>query len=101
MKPPNDDIISITIQSYLEEAQTDHGLREKPDGRAEAAGRRDHVEEILLQEDGLILARGSGLLGPDYQIYEDGKLYAHFLDRAVAEKQYGEIKELRNKTKGR
>ena len=35
----------------------------------------DHVEEILLQEDGLILARGSGLLGPDYQIYEDGKLY--------------------------
>ena len=61
----------------------------------------DHVEEVLHQEDGLILARGSGLLGPDYQIYEDGKLYAHFLDRAVAEKQYGEIKELRNKTKGR
>ena len=61
----------------------------------------DHVEEILLQEDGLILARGSGLLGPDYQIYEDGKLYAHFLDRAVAEKQYGEIRELRNKAKGR
>ena len=61
----------------------------------------DHVEEVLLQENGLILARGNGLLGPDYQIYEDGKLYAHFLDRAVAEKQYGEIKELRNKTKGR
>ena len=61
----------------------------------------DHVEEVLLQEDGMILARGNGLLGPDYQIYEDGKLYAHFLDRAVAEKQYGEIKELRNKTKGR
>jgi len=61
----------------------------------------DHVEEVLLQENGLILARGNGLLGPDYQIYEDGKLYARFLDRAVAEKQYGEIKELRNKTKGR
>ena len=61
----------------------------------------DHVEEVLLQENGLILARGNGRLGPDYQIYEDGKLYAHFLDRAVAEKQYGEIKELRNKTKGR
>ncbi len=59
----------------------------------------DHVEEVLLQENGLILARGNGR--PDYQIYEDGKLYAHFLDRAVAEKQYGEIKELRNKTKGR
>ena len=61
----------------------------------------DHVEEVLLQKNGLILARGNGLLGPDYQIYEDGKLYAHFLDRAVAEEQYGEIKELRNKTKGR
>lgn len=61
----------------------------------------DRVEEVLLQEDGLILARGSGLLGPDYQIYEDGKLYAHFLDRAVAEKQYVEIRELRNKAKGR
>ena len=61
----------------------------------------DRVEEVLLQENGLILARGSGLLGPDYQIYEDGKLYAHFLDRAVAEKQYGKIKELRNKEKGR
>ena len=61
----------------------------------------DHVEEVLLQENGLILARCNGLHAPDYQIYEDGKLYAHFLDRAVAEKQYGEIKELRNKTKGR
>ena len=69
------------------------------EGRKLPAG--DQVEEVLLQEDGLILARGNGLLGPDYQIYEDGKLYAHFLDRAVAEKQYGEIKELRNKTKGR
>lgn len=69
------------------------------EGRKPPAG--DRVEEVLLQEDGLILARGSGLLGPDYQIYEDGKLYAHFLDRAVAEKQYGDIKELRNKTKGR
>ena len=69
------------------------------EGRKLPAG--DHVEEVLLQEDVLILARGNGLLGPDYQIYEDGKLYAHFLDRAVAEKQYGEIKELRNKTKGR
>ena len=69
------------------------------EGRNLPAG--DHVEKVLLQEDGLFLARGSGLLGPDYQIYEDGKLYAHFLDRAVAEKQYGEIKELRNKAKGR
>lgn len=69
------------------------------DGQKRSAG--DRVDEVLLQEDGLILARGSGLLGPDYQIYEDGKLYAHFLDRAVAEKQYGEIKELRNKAKGR
>ena len=69
------------------------------EGRKLPAG--DHVEKVLLQEDGLFLARGSGLLGPDYQIYEDGNLYAHFLDRAVAEKQYGEIKELRNKAKGR
>lgn len=74
-------------------------VKSQMDGQTPPAG--DHVEDILLQEDGLILARGNGLLGPDYQIYEDGKLYAHFLDRAVAEKQYGEIKKLRNKTKGR
>lgn len=74
-------------------------VKSQMDGQTPPAG--DHVEDILLQEDGLILARGSGLLGPDYQIYEDGKLYAHFLDRAVAEKQYGEIREMRNKAKGR
>ena len=45
---------------------------EKSQMERQKASAGDHVEEVLLQEDGLILARGSGLLGPDYQIYEDG-----------------------------